>query len=80
MKRQDKGPTTESEIAYLVTLKSKLVELFRPGYDLVFAKCKRDDLGRHVYEPQPMEGLASKSAGCYKVQVPGGNKKGLKTG
>jgi hypothetical protein len=80
MKRQNKGPTTESEIAYLVTLKSKLVELFRPGYDLVFAKCKRDDLGRHVYEPQPIEGLASKSAGCYKVQVPGGNKKGLKTG
>ena len=80
MKRQDKGPTTKLEIAYLVTLKSKLVELFRLGYDLVFAKCKRDDLGRHVYESRPTEGPASKSAGCYKVQVPGGNNKGLKTG
>jgi hypothetical protein len=29
MKRQDKGPTTESEKAYLVTLKSKLGELFK---------------------------------------------------
>ena len=29
MKKQDKGPTTESETAYLVTLKSKLVELIR---------------------------------------------------
>ncbi len=65
MKKQDKGPTTGLEIAYLVTLKSKLVELFRLGYDLVFAKCKRDELGRHVYELQPMEGSASKSAGCY---------------
>jgi hypothetical protein len=82
MKKQDKGPTTELEIAYLVTLKSKLVELFRLGYDLVFTKCKRDELGRHVYEPQPMEGSASKSAGCYKVvQVAGGNNKGrVKTG
>ena len=80
MKRQNKGPTTESEIAYLVTLKSKLVELFRPGYDLVFAKCKHDDLGRHVYKPQPLVGPASKSAGCYKVQVAGGNNKKVKTG
>ena len=80
MKKQDKGPTTESETAYLVTLKSNLIELFRPGYDLVFAKCTRDDLGHHVYELQPMEGSASKSAGCYKVQVPGGNNKRLKTG
>jgi hypothetical protein len=82
MKKQDKGPTTESETAYLVTLKSNLVDLFRLGYGLVFAKCKRDDLGRHVYEPQPMEGPASKSMGCYKVvQVAGGNNKGrVKTG
>ena len=29
MKKQDKGPTTKSETAYLVTLKSKLVELIR---------------------------------------------------
>ena len=63
MKRQDKGPTTESEIAYLVTLKSKLGELFKLGYDLISAKCKCDDLGCHVYEPQPMVGPASKSAG-----------------
>jgi hypothetical protein len=41
----------------------------------LFAKCKRDDLGRHVYVPQPMECPASKSAGCYKVQVAGGNNK-----
>jgi len=80
MKKHDKGPTTESETAYLVTLKSNLIELFRPVYDLVFAKCTRDNLGHHVYEPQPMEGSASKSAGCYKVQVPGGNNKRLKTG
>jgi hypothetical protein len=82
MKKQDKGPTTESEKAYLVTLKSDLVDLFRLGYGLVFDKCKRDDLGRHVYEPQPMVGPASKSAGCYKVvQVAGGNNKGrVKTG
>ena len=83
MKRQDKGPTTESEIAYLVTLKSKLGELFKLGYDLISAKCKCDDLvGCHVYEPQPMVGPASKSAGCYKVvQVAGGNNKGrVKTG
>ena len=41
MKKQDKGPTTESEKAYLVTLKSNLVDLFRLGYGLVFDKCKR---------------------------------------
>ena len=82
MKQQDKGPATatESETAYLVTLKSKLVELFRLGYGLIFAKCKRDDLGRHVYEPQLMVGPALKSAGCYKVQVAGGNNKQVKTG
>jgi hypothetical protein len=82
MKKQDKGPTTESEKAYLVTLKSKFAELFKLGYDLISAKCKHDDLGRHVYEPQPMVGPASKSAGCYKVvQVTGGNNKGrVKTG
>jgi hypothetical protein len=82
MKKQDKGPTTKSEKAYLVTLKSKFAELFKLGYDLISAKCKCDDLGRHVYEPQPMEGPASKSAGCYKVvQVAGGNNKGrVKTG
>jgi hypothetical protein len=80
MKKQDKGPTTELETAYLVTLKSNLVDLFRLGYGLLSDKCKRDDLGRHVYEPQPMEGSASKSAGCYKVQVPGGNNKRVKTG
>jgi len=57
-KKQDKGPTTESETAYLVTLTSNSVDLFRLGYGLVFDKCKRDDLGRHVYEPQPMEGSA----------------------
>ncbi len=39
----------------------------RLGYDLISTKCKRDDLGRHVYEPQPMEGAASKCTGCYKV-------------
>ena len=44
MKKQDKGPTTESETAYLVTLKSNLIELIRPGYDLVFAKCTREIL------------------------------------
>ena len=76
-KQQDKGPTTESETAYLVTLE---VELFRLGYGLISAKCKRDDLGRHVYEPQPLVGPASKSAGCYKVQVAGGNNKKVKTG
>jgi hypothetical protein len=82
MKKQDKGPTTESETAYLVMLTSNLVDIFRLGYGLVFDKCKHDDLGRHVYEPQPMEGSASKSAGCYKVvQVAGGNNKGrVKTG
>jgi hypothetical protein len=82
MKKQDKGPTTESEEACLVTLKRKFAELFKLGYDLISAKCKCDDLGRHVYEPQPMVGLASKSAGCYKVvQVTGGNNKGrVKTG
>ena len=63
MKKLDKGPTTKSETAYLVTMKSELVELSRLGYGLVSAKCKRDDLGRHVYEPQPMEGPASKCAG-----------------
>jgi hypothetical protein len=66
MKRQDKGPTTESEIDYLVTLKSKLGELFKLGYNLISAKCKCDDLGCHVYEPQPMEGPALKCTGCYK--------------
>ena len=75
MKKQDKGPTTQSETAYLVTLKSNLIELLRPGYDLVFAKCTRDDLGRHVYEPQLMGGSALRSIGCYKVQVPGGTTK-----
>jgi hypothetical protein len=82
MKKQDKGPTTESEKAYLVTAKSKFAELFKLGYDLISAKCKRDDLGRHVYEPKPMVGPASKSVGCYKVvQVTGGNNKGrVKTG
>jgi hypothetical protein len=54
LKRQNKGPTTESERAYLVMLKSELVELFKPVYDLISAKCKRNDLGRHVYKPQPM--------------------------
>jgi hypothetical protein len=33
LKKQDKGPTTESEKAYLVTLKSNLVVIFRLGYD-----------------------------------------------
>ena len=82
MKKQDKGPTTELETAYLATLKSKLAEIFKLGYDLISAKCKRDDLGRHVYEPQPMVGPASKSVGCYKVlQVARGNNKGrVKTG
>jgi hypothetical protein len=82
MKKQDKGPTTEWEKAYLVTLKSKFAELFKLGYDLISAKCKRDDLGRHVYESQLMKGPASKSAGCYRVvQVAGGNNKGrVKTG
>jgi hypothetical protein len=82
MKKQDKGPTTELETAYLVTLKSKFAEIFKLGYDLISAKCKRDDLGRHLYEPQPMVGPASRSAGCYKVvQVAGGNNKGrVKTG
>ena len=37
MKRQDKGPTTESEIDYLVTLKSKFGELFKLGYNLTSA-------------------------------------------
>jgi hypothetical protein len=77
MKKQDKGPTTKLEKAYLVTLKSNFAELFKLGYDLISTKCKRDDLGRHVYESQPMEGSASKSAGCYKVvQVAGGINKG----
>ena len=82
MKKQDKGPTTESETAYLVTLTSNLVDLFRLGYGLVFDKCNCDDLGRHVYKQQPMESPASKSAWCYKVvQVAGGNNKGqVKTG
>ena len=81
MKKQDKGPTTESEAAYLVTLKSNLVNLFKLVYDLISNKCKRVDQGRHVYKPQPMEGPASKSAGCYKVQVARGNNKGrVKTG
>ena len=82
LKKQDKGPNTESEKAYLVTLKSKFAELFKLGYDLISAKCKRDDLGRHVYEPQPMVGPASKSVGCYKVlRVARGNNKGrVKTG
>ena len=83
MKQQDKGPTTatESETAYLVTLKSNLVNLFKLVYDLISDKCKRVDQGRHVYKPQPMEGPASKSAGCYKVQVARGNNKGrVKTG
>jgi hypothetical protein len=81
MKKQDKGPTTESETAYLVTLKSNLVDLIKPVYDLISDKCKRDDQGRHVYEPQPMEGPASKSSGCYKMHVAGGNIKGrVKTG
>ena len=82
MKKQDKGPSTESEKAYLVTLKSDLVDLFRLGYGLVFDKCKHDDLGCHVYEPKPMDGPASKSAGCYKVvQVAGGKNNGReKTG
>jgi hypothetical protein len=48
MKKLDKGPTAESETAYLVTMKSEVVELFRLGYGLVFALCKCDDLGRHV--------------------------------
>ena len=76
LKIQDKGPTTESEAAYLVTLKSNLVDLIKPVYDLISDKCKRDDQGRHVYKPQPMEGPASKSSGCYKVHVAGGNNKG----
>ena len=59
MKRQDKGPTTESGIAYLATLKSKSGELFKLGYDLISTKCKRDDLGCHVYKPQPMVGHSS---------------------
>ena len=46
----------------MVTLKSDLVDLFRLGYGLVFDKSKRDDLGRHVYEPQPMEGPATVAA------------------
>ncbi len=78
---QDKGPTTESEAAYLVTLKSNLVDLFKLVYDLISDRCKRDDQGRHVYEPQPTESPASKSSGCYKVHVAGGNNKGrVKTG
>jgi len=56
--------------------KRKFVELFKLGYELISTKCKHDDLCRHVYEPQPMEGPASKCAGCYKVQVAGGNNKG----
>ncbi len=81
MKKQDKGPTTESEAAYLVTLKSNLVDLFKLVYDLISDRCKRDDQGRHVYEPQPTESPASKSSGCYKVHVAGGNNKGrVKTG
>jgi hypothetical protein len=59
LKRQDKGP---SEKAYLVTLKRKFGELFKLGYGLISTKCKHDDLGRHVYEPQPIEGQASKCA------------------
>jgi len=79
MKKQDKGPTTESDT---VTFMSDLVDLFRLGYGLVFDKCKRDDLGRHVYEPKPMDGPALKSPGCYKVvQVAGGKNNGrVKTG
>jgi hypothetical protein len=81
MKKQDKGPTTEWETAYLVTLKSNLVDIFKPVYDLISDKCKRDDLGCHVYKPQSMEGPASRSTGCYKVQVAGGiNKDRVKTG
>ena len=34
MKKQDKGPTTESETAYLVTLNNNLVNLFKP--DMIF--------------------------------------------
>jgi hypothetical protein len=65
----------------LVMLKSNLVNLFKLVYDLISDKCKRDDQGRHVYKPQPMEGPASRSAGCYKVQVARGNNKGwVKTG
>ena len=41
MKKQDKGPTTKSETAYLVTFTSNLIDLFRLGYGLVFDKCKR---------------------------------------
>jgi hypothetical protein len=49
-----------SEIANLVMLKSKFGVLFRLGYEPISTKCKRDDLGHHGYEPQPMEGPASK--------------------
>jgi hypothetical protein len=34
LKKQDKGPTTKSETAYLVTLNSNLVNLFKP--DMIF--------------------------------------------
>jgi hypothetical protein len=39
---------------YLVKLKSKFGELFKPGYELIITKCKCDDQGRWVYEPRPM--------------------------
>ena len=45
-------------------VEEQIRELFKLGYDLISAKCKHDDLGRHVYKPQPMEDSASKSMGC----------------
>jgi hypothetical protein len=51
--KQGKGPTTESENAYLDTLKSKFGELFKPGYELIITKCKCNDQGHWVYEPRP---------------------------
>ena len=64
-----------------IILKSKFGILFRLGYELISTKCKCDYLGRNVYGPRPMEGPASKCAGCYKVQVAGWiNKDRVKTG
>ena len=71
MKKQDKGPTIESETAYLVTLKSNLVELFRLEYGIVFTKCKCDDLGRHVYEGNTLTDSCRTTSlvGCFLKQT-----------
>ncbi len=40
-----KDVTTKLETTYLVVLKSKFGELFKPGYKLISTKCKHNDLG-----------------------------------